>query len=94
MAFRLRFHPAAAKDLAKLTEKDKPLLGRLERGLREIQDNPYAGERKSGDLVECRAQGFTFRRTAYRIVYRLAPPDLLILALGAHDVAYRKDRRR
>jgi mRNA-degrading endonuclease RelE of RelBE toxin-antitoxin system len=94
MAPDLRFHPAAARDLAKLTERDRPLLDRIERALREIQENPYAGEKKSGDLAECWAKGFTFRRVAYRIVYRIAPPRVLVLAFGIHDVAYRKARGR
>lgn len=94
MGLELKFHPAAAKDLAKLAGRDRPLLTRVERAFREILENPYAGEKKSGDLAECRAKGFTFRRTAYRIVYRVAPPRVLVLAIGVHDVAYRKARAR
>ncbi len=53
-------------------------------------------EKKQGELSHLRAYGFTFRGVAYRVAYELdeARQLVTIVAIGVHDVAYRRAQGR
>lgn len=96
MEYRLKFHPAAAKDLFKLTKKDKNL-GKIiiDEHLSLIMKSPIdAGSRKRGDLSHIRGYNFRYKSINYRILYQVESDAIRIIALGIHDVAYRKAKKR
>jgi mRNA-degrading endonuclease RelE of RelBE toxin-antitoxin system len=95
MEYNLTFKAAAAKDLYKLTKKNRELgkLIVLEQ-IPELMKNPLKGRLKQGDLKDIRSWDFVFRDVAYRILYQVDGATVRIYAVGAHDVAYRKAKSR
>jgi mRNA-degrading endonuclease RelE of RelBE toxin-antitoxin system len=95
MEYNLTFKTAAAKDLYKLTKKNRELgkLIVLEQ-IPELMRNPLKGRLKQGDLKDIRSWDFVFRDVAYRILYQVDGATVRIYAVGAHDVAYRKAKSR
>lgn len=95
MDYELKFKAAAAKELYKLTRKDKAL-GQLiiDRQIPDLLRNPLGGRPKQGDLKNIRSRDFRFRNITYRILYELDGPAVRIYAVGVHDVAYRKAKSR
>lgn len=96
MAFRYEVTPAAKRDLEQLTRHNAPL-GHLllTEVIPAILRDPYrAGESKVGDLAGLRAVPFRVRTVAYRLVYALREDVVEIWAVGPHDVAYERARRR
>ncbi|MBA4396540.1 MAG: hypothetical protein C0394_04035 [Syntrophus sp. (in: bacteria)] len=51
---------------------------------------PLQGRPKQGDLKNVRSWDFNFRDVTFRILYDLEGPTVRIIAIGVHDVAYRK----
>ena len=96
MAFRYEFIEAAARDLFKLTRHNQPLLYAIvTQHIPAILRDPHrAGEQKTGDLAHVRAYGFTVRGVAYRLAYEIEGEVVVIIAIGPHDVAYARARRR
>ena len=98
MAYRYIFSSACARDVQALAgARQYPLLVRLLIAhLPAILADPRdAGEPKRGLLRGC--AGFALTRgtgAAYRLVYELHDDVVLLLALGAHDAAYRDAERR
>lgn len=96
MEYKLKFHPAAAKDLFKLAKADKKL-GTIivdEHLSIIIKDPSSAGKRKRGDLSRIFGYNFTFKSKSYRILYQVERDIIRIIALGVHDIAYRKAKSR
>ena len=95
MEYRMTFKAAAAKDLYKLTKKNRELgeLIVLEQ-IPELMQNPLKGRLKQGDLKDIRSRDFGFREVTYRILYKVDGATVRIYAIGAHDVAYRKAKSR
>jgi mRNA-degrading endonuclease RelE of RelBE toxin-antitoxin system len=95
MVFHLTFKAAAAKDLYKLTKKNREL-GKLivHKQIPELMKNPLKGRLKQGDLQDIRSWDFGFRDVTYRILYQVDDANVRIYAVGAHDVAYRKAKSR
>jgi mRNA-degrading endonuclease RelE of RelBE toxin-antitoxin system len=95
MEYNLTFKAAAAKDLYKLTKKNRALgkLIVLEQ-IPELMKNPLKGRLKQGDLKDIRSWDFVFRDVTYRILYQVDGATVRIYAVGAHDVAYRKAKSR
>lgn len=96
MEYKLKFHPAAAKDLFKLTRNNK-VLGRIivNDHLPKILDDPLnSGNRKRGDLSHIFGYNFNYQRVSYRILYQVESNTVRIVALGIHDVAYKKAKKR
>jgi mRNA-degrading endonuclease RelE of RelBE toxin-antitoxin system len=97
MKYRLSFHPAAAKDLYKLTKRNKQL-GQVaaDQHFPAILKDPFkAGKKKEGDLSHViRGYGFTFQGITYRIVYTVEGEIVRIIAIGTHDIAYRRSKER
>jgi mRNA-degrading endonuclease RelE of RelBE toxin-antitoxin system len=98
VAYDLDFSTSAAGDLEKLVKHNPALAVQLivEHCPAIARDPQAAGEKKQGDLAGLRAYGFTFRGVAYRIVYEVdeSRQRAIILAIGVHDVAYRRARNR
>ncbi len=95
MDYSLKFKAAAAKDLYKLSKKNRDL-GKLivNENIPALLKNPFHGRPEQGDLKNIRSWDFNFRDVTYRILYELKEPTVRIIAIGAHDVAYRKARSR
>lgn len=95
MEYKLKFKSAAAKDLYKLTKKNKEL-GKviINHKLPEILNNPLMGRMKRGDLINIRSHDFNFKGVNYRILYEIDCNIVRIYATGIHDVAYRKAKSR
>lgn len=96
MAHRHEFLEAAAKDLYKLTRHNQPLLHAIAaRHIPTILRDPMAaGEPKKGDLAHVRAYDLTVKGVAYRLIYLVEGDVVLFIAVGAHDAAYDRARRR
>lgn len=90
--YKLEFKAAAARDLYKLTKQDK-FLGKeiIDKHLPRILADPFgAGRKKKGDLAHVRGYNFNFKGVAYRILYSVEAQVVRIIAVGKHDVAYRR----
>ncbi len=96
MAYRYEFREAAAKDLFKLTRHNQPLLHAIVTvHIPAILRDPYAaGESKKGDLAHVRAYDLTMKSVAYRLVYTIDGEIVVFVAIGPHDAAYARARRR
>jgi len=95
MEYHLTFKAAAAKDLYKLTKKNRELGNLLvHEQIPELMQNPLKGRLKQGDLKGIRSWDFGFRDVTYRILYQVDGATVKIYAVGAHDVAYRKAKSR
>ncbi|MDO9585763.1 MAG: type II toxin-antitoxin system RelE/ParE family toxin [Syntrophales bacterium] len=95
MEYSLKFKAAAARDLYKLAKKNREL-GRLivNEQIPALLKNPLRGRLKQGDLKNIRSWDFSLRDVTYRILYDLEGPMVKIIAIGVHDVAYRKAKLR
>jgi mRNA interferase RelE/StbE len=96
MAYRYEFLQAAAKDLLKLTRHDAPLLVAIvtEHLPAILRDPLKAGEPKRGDLAGVSAYNLTHRGVAYRLVYAIEEDVVVVVAIGPHDAAYARAKRR
>ena len=96
MAFRYEFISAAAKDLFKLTRHNQSLLHAIATvHIPAILRAPYqAGEPKKGDLAHVRAYDLADKGVSYRLVYTIEEDVIVIVAIGPHDAAYERARRR
>ncbi len=92
MAWAFKFHPAAAKDLYKLSKKNRPLgQAIINTHIPKITVNPHGvGFKKEGNLSHVRGYGFTYCGSSYRILYTIAQNSIRFIAFGIHDMAYRK----
>jgi len=96
VAFRYEFLEAAAKDLFKLTGHNQPLLHAIATvHIPAILRDPFAAsEAKKGDLAHVRAYNLRVKGVAYRLVYSIEGETVVFLAIGPHDEAYARARRR
>ena len=96
MAYRYEFLDAAAKDLFKLARHDTPLLHQIATiHIPAILRDPYrAGDPKTGDLAHVRAYNLKVKNVAYRLVYEIAGDVVRFIAIGPHDLACERARRR
>lgn len=96
MAHRYEFLEAAAKDLFKLTRHNHPLLHEIVAiHIPAILRDPYeVGEPKKGDLAHVRAYDLQVKGVAYRLIYELEGDVVRFIAVGTHDTAYDRARRR
>jgi len=96
MPWNSKFHPQAAKDLYKLTKKNKPLgKALIETHIPRILGNPFhAGCRKQGPLSHIWGYDFAFHGASYRILFIIHKDFVRFIAFGIHDVAYRKAEGR
>jgi mRNA-degrading endonuclease RelE of RelBE toxin-antitoxin system len=98
VAHDLTFLQAAVDDLDKLVKHNPALAVQLivEHFPAIARDPKGSGEKKQGELSHVRAYPFTFRGVAYRVVYEVDEPRqrVAVVAIGLHDVAYRRARGR
>ncbi len=96
MAYRYEFIEAAAKDLFKQTRRNQPLLPEIVAvHIPTILNDPnQAGEPKKGDLAHVRAYDLKVKWIAYRLIYAIESDVVRFIAIGPHDVAYGRARRR
>ena len=96
MACRYEFIEAAAKDLFKLTRHNQPLLHAIatEHIPAVLRDPFAAGEPKKDDLAHVRAYDLTVKGVAYQLIYQVEGDVGVFIAIGPHDAAYDRARRR
>ncbi|MGL9726316.1 MAG: type II toxin-antitoxin system RelE/ParE family toxin [Wolbachia sp.] len=66
-------------------------LPKLKEAIKQIQDNPYIGELKSGDLAGVRVYKFSISNqlTLLAYLYNEQDSELMLLALTPHENFYR-----
>ena len=95
MDYSLKFKAAAARDLYKLTKKNRELAKLIvNEQIPALLKQPVQGRPKQGDLKNIRSWDFNFRDVTYRILYELEGLTVKIIAIGVHDVACRKAKSR
>ena len=96
MAYRYEFLAAAARDLFKLTSHNPaPLVDIATTHIPAILRDPTAaGAAKQGDIGHVRAYNLRVHGVAYRMVYTVEHDVVTFVALGPHDAAYARARRR
>ncbi len=96
MAYRYEFLEAAARDLFKLTRHNQPLLHQIvATHIPAILQDPYkAGEPEKGNLAHVRACDLKVKGVAYRLIYEIEGEVVRFIAIGPHDAAYERARRR
>ena len=96
MAYRYELGAAAARDLEQLCRHNPALLLAIviEHIPAILADPLAAGQKKQADLAHVRADGFTVRRVAYRLVYAVEGEVVTFIAIGPHDEAYARASRR
>ncbi len=83
--------PTFLRAAKKLHVADK---AQLDEAVREIASNPTAGEEKRGDLAGVFVFKFKINRQEMLLAYellpnKLAPEEVVLLALGSHENFYR-----
>jgi toxin YoeB len=85
MARRILFHPDAWDDYLHWQMQDRKTIDRINQLIRECQRDPFRGigkpESLKGELSGCWSRRID---DANRLVYRVAPKDLEILACRYH----------
>ena len=96
MGYRYEFLEAAAKDLFKLTQHNERFLHAIVTlHIPAILRDPYAaGDPKKGALAHVRAYDVTIKGVAYRILYEVTGDVVTFIAIGPHDAAYERAKRR
>ncbi len=98
MAYDFYFTRSAIDDLDKLVRHNPALAMEMitEHVPAITRDRKAVGEKKRGELSQLRAYGFSFRGVACRVVYEVDEhrQQVTFVAIGAHDVAYRRARGR
>jgi mRNA-degrading endonuclease RelE of RelBE toxin-antitoxin system len=95
MDYHLKFKAAAARDLYKLTKKNRELAKIIvNEQIPTLLKQPLQGRPKQGDLKNVRSWDFNFRDVTFRMLYEVEGPTVRIIAIGVHDVAYRKAKSR
>lgn len=96
MAHRYEFLEAAARDLFKLTRRNQPLLHQIvATHIPAILRDPYtAGQAKKGNLSDVRAYDLKVKGVAYRLIYQVSGEVVRFVAIGPHDSAYQRAKRR
>lgn len=61
----------------------------LDREVRNISENPNAGEGKKGDLAGVFVHKFKIKSIQYLLAYRLTGKDLELVMIGPHENYYR-----
>ena len=89
---KIIFLPPARNFLKKL--KDKNLKKLFEDAIKNIAENPQAGQVKTGDLSGIYAYGFNYNKISYRIAYKVEINDdgtlTIIIMAGVNENFYKK----
>jgi len=92
--YELLFSPAAERYFKKL--KDKQLLIKFKEALKLIQENPYIGQVKHGDLAGVYGYDVYHNKTNYEIAYSIFEINgkrVVVLLAGTRENFY-KDLKR
>lgn len=92
--YALRYLPGAQRFFKKL--KEKGLKEAFRRALHHIAQDPYAGERKTGDLAGLYGYDVYYNKTNYEIAYRIYEEDgkLVVVSLaGTRENFYEQLKR-
>ena len=92
--YELRYMPPARKYFKKL--KDKKLISAYSNALEKIAGNPYAGERKSGDLAGIYCMDVYHNKANYEIAYRIIEDGehaIIIILAGTRENFYQELKR-
>ncbi len=92
MDFKLEFTSAARRDFKKLPPNVRNAIERTH--YPKIIADPFRqGESLRGDLAGVYSYHFG-RKPEYRILYFIEGDSVVIIAIGPHNAAYRKAKRR
>jgi mRNA-degrading endonuclease RelE of RelBE toxin-antitoxin system len=92
MDFKLEFTTAARRDFKKLPPNVRNAIEQTH--CPKIKSDPFGqGEPLRGDLVGVYSYHFG-RKPEYRILYFVEGDSVVIIAIGPHNAAYRKAKRR
>jgi len=86
--------PGAARFLKKL--KEKPLKEAFRREIDAVQENPYIGELKSGDLAGVYCRDIYYNKTNYELAYTLVERDgetVVVVLAGTRENFYEELKR-
>ena len=95
MVYQLLFSPTAERYFKKL--KDKQLLEKHKAALMQLQDNPYIGQAKRGDLSGIYGYDIYHNKTNYEIAYFIFEIDgkkIVVLLAGTRENFYEELKRR
>jgi mRNA-degrading endonuclease RelE of RelBE toxin-antitoxin system len=56
----------------------------------KIQNNPFLGEAKKGDLSGFRVFKFKFQQTEYLMAYKFLNTEIIFYMIGTHENFYRE----
>lgn len=83
----IRFESGASKYIKKI--KNRNLKARFSESFNSIQNNPYIGEKKTGDLLGIYCFDFIYQRTNYEIAYKIIEKDdrfVVIILVGSREL--------
>lgn len=88
--YELKYSPAVIRYLKKL--KNKQLKKRFQEALHKIQDDPYCGEAKTGDLRGLFGLDLYYDRINYEIAYMIEEEQLVIIVIlvGTRENFYKE----
>lgn len=92
--YKLRYFPGAQRFFKKL--KEKGLKEAFQRALAAIAQDPYAGERKTGDLAGLYGYDVYYNKTNYEIAYRIYEEDgklVVVILAGTRENFYDQLKR-
>lgn len=92
--YELRYMPPAKKYFKKV--RDKGLIAAYSEALQKISANPYAGERKVGDLAGIYCVDVYFSKANYEVAYRIIEEDgraVIVIMAGTRENFYQELRR-
>ena len=81
--------PPAAKYLKKI--KDTELKRVFQKTIDQIIENPFQGERKTGDLSGVYGVDFHYNKTSYEVAYRIINKDntfVIVILAGTRENFY------
>lgn len=91
--YKIRYAPRVEKYIRKLNEKS--LKSKIRDALLQIQENPYCGEAKTGDLQGIFCLDVYYNKTNYEIAYSIENDDtiVIIILIGTRENFYNELKR-
>ena len=92
--YELRYLPGAERYFKKI--KEKGLKAAFRQALESIQEDPYIGESKTGDLAGIYGLDVFYNRTNYEIAYRIYEENghlVIIVLAGTRENFYQELKR-
>ena len=92
--YRLKYSTASRKYFKKINEKG--LKKSFENALKSIQENPYIGKPKKGDLSGIYGYDVFYNKTNYELAYRVRQLDdliIIVIMAGTRENFYEELKR-